>query len=219
MTSKAGTGNILGRAQFILAQLTARYPNPGTMLNWKTPWELLCATVLAAQCTDARVNKVTPEFFRRWPGPAELAQAPLEEIENVIHSTGFFRNKAKNLKETAQKVMDEHGGETPRTMEELVELPGVARKTANIVLSSAYGQNQGIAVDTHVRRLAFRLGLTESDIPPRIEKDLMPLFPQERWGDVNHYLVLLGREVCTARKPQCHVCPLATACPKKGLEG
>ena len=218
MTPNKGKKPAKDRAGFILEQLSARYPNPRSMLDWKTPWELLVATVLAAQCTDARVNTVTPGFFRRWPGPAELAQARVEDIEDVVHPTGFFRNKARNLLATARILTEKCGGEPPRTMEELTTLPGVARKTANIVLSGAYGLFEGIAVDTHVRRLSFRLGLTESQDPVRIEKDLMPLFPRESWGDVNHGLVLFGREVCTARKPRCGGCPLDPVCPRKGVE-
>lgn len=219
MVKKPKTDDVRARARFILDTLSKRYPNPASMLDWRTPWELLVSTILAAQCTDARVNQVTPEFFRRWPGPADLAEVRVEEVEAVIHSTGFYRNKAKNILATAERLVREHGGEPPRTMEALVALPGVARKTANIVLSNAYGQNQGIAVDTHVRRLAFRLGLTASDVPPRIEKDLMPLFSKSRWGDVNHYLVLFGREVCAARKPLCGQCPLGIVCPRNGVEG
>jgi endonuclease-3 len=218
MTPNKGNKPARDRAGFILEQLSARYPNPRSMLDWKTPWELLVATVLAAQCTDARVNTVTPGFFRRWPGPAELARATQEDVEPVVHPTGFFRTKAKNLLATARLLVEKHGGEPPRTMEELTALPGVARKTANIVLSNAYGLFEGIAVDTHVRRLSFRLGLTESQDPVRIEQDLMPLFPRESWGDVNHGLVLFGREVCTARKPRCPDCPLDPVCPRKGVE-
>ena len=175
------------------------------------------ATVLAAQCTDARVNTVTPELFRRWPGPAQLAQAAQADLEAVVRPTGFFRNKARNLIGAAQRVMAAYGGQLPRSMAELTTLPGVARKTANIVLSNAFGVHEGIAVDTHVTRLAFRLGLTGSDNPVVIEKDLMPLFPRQGWGDINHYLVLLGREVCQARTPRCGQCPLADVCPRKGV--
>ena len=204
-------------AKTVFERLKRRYPSPKPALDYDGAWGLLVATVLAAQCTDARVNTVTPEFFRRWPGPAELAQAEIADIENVVHSTGFFRNKAKNLKAAAARIMEAFGGSVPRSMAELTTLPGVARKTANIVLSNAFGVFEGIAVDTHVTRLAFRLGLTESDNPVVIEKDLMPLFPKEGWGDINHYLVLFGREVCQARKPRCGECPLADICPRKGV--
>ncbi len=205
------------RAQAVFAILAARYPAPAPMLDFKDPWGLLVATALAAQCTDARVNKVTPEFFRRWPTIADLAQADVREIEEVVHSTGFYRNKAKNLLAAAQRIMTVYNGEVPRTMAELITLGGVARKTANIVLGSAFGINEGIAVDTHVTRLAFRLGFTESRDPKIIERDLMPLFDRSQWADINHYLVFYGREVCDARKPKCPECPLAQLCPRKGL--
>jgi len=205
------------RSQAIFARLAARYPDPRPALDFRDAWELLVATVLAAQCTDARVNKVTPVLFARWPKIADLAAADVAEIEDVVHSTGFFRNKAKNLKAAAQRVMEVYGGQVPRTMAELVTLPGVARKTANIVLGSAFHINEGIAVDTHVTRLAFRLGLTKSRDAVIIERDLMPLFDQAQWADINHYLVYFGREVCDARKPKCADCCLAELCPRKGL--
>lgn len=201
----------------IFTRLHARFPLPVTMLAWRTPWELLVATVLAAQCTDARVNMVTPEFFRRWPGPWELSRASLQEVEQVIHSTGFFRQKAKNLVAAARVITRDHDGQVPDTMEGLIALPGVARKTANIVLSHALGKHEGIAVDTHVRRLSFRLGLTASTNPAIIERDLMRLFPRDQWGEINHLLVLFGRETCMARKPRCEDCTLADFCPRHGL--
>lgn len=206
------------KAQAIFGILAARYPEPAPMLDFTDPWGLLVATALAAQCTDARVNKVTPVLFRRWPSIADLAAADVAEIEAVVHSTGFFHNKAKNLKAAAQRIMAVYGGEVPRTMAELITLGGVARKTANIVLSNAFGIHEGIAVDTHVTRLAFRLGLTQSADPKVIERDLMPLFERQQWADINHYLVFFGREVCDARKPQCAACPLAALCPRKGLK-
>jgi endonuclease-3 len=210
------------RAQAIFALLAARYPAPAPMLDFTNAWGLLVATVLAAQCTDARVNTVTPELFRRWPTIADLAAADVLEIETIVHSTGFYHNKAKNLKAAAQRVMTVYNGEVPKSMAELVTLPGVARKTANIVLGSAFGINEGIAVDTHVTRLAFRLDLTTSADPRIIERDLMPLFDRSQWADINHYLVFFGREVCDARKPKCAPadsapCPLFELCPRKGL--
>lgn len=205
-------------ADEIHARLSKRYPNPKPALNWASAWELLVATVLSAQCTDERVNKVTPDIFSRWPEIADLATADIKDIESVIRSTGLFRNKAKNLKAAATMVMNEYGGEVPQTMKDLVRLGGVARKTANIVLSNAFGINEGIAVDTHVKRIAFRLGLTENTDPTRIEKDLMPLFDQSVWGDANHFLVYFGREVCNARKPLCDQCELNDICPQKGLK-
>jgi endonuclease III len=212
------TAETRDRAQRIFAVLAARYPEPRPALDFRDAWGLLVATVLAAQCTDARVNLVTPELFRRWPAIADLAGADVADIEAVVHSTGFFRNKAKNLKAAAQRFMDVYGGQVPQSMAELVTLPGVARKTANIVLGSAFHINEGIAVDTHVTRLAFRLGLTRSDDPKVIERDLMPLFDQPQWADINHYLVYFGREVCDARRPRCPECPLADLCPRKGLK-
>ncbi|MBF0482410.1 MAG: endonuclease III [Desulfovibrionaceae bacterium] len=206
-----------GMAALVLQRLTPLYPGLRSALDWKNPWELLVATVLAAQCTDARVNTVTPGLFARWPGPAELALAAQEELEAVVRSTGFFRNKAKNLRGAAARVMEAFSGRVPRTMEQLLSLPGVARKTANIVLSGAFGVHEGIAVDTHVKRLAYRLGLTDATDPVVIERDLTPLFPRETWGAVNHLLVDHGRAVCTARKPQCPACVLADACPRRGV--
>jgi len=221
--AKSDAKSVRVRAQAIFAILAARYPAPAPMLDFTSAWGLLVATALAAQCTDARVNKVTPEFFRRWPTIADLAQADVLDIEAVVHSTGFYRNKAKNLKAAAQRIMAVYGGEVPRTMAELITLGGVARKTANIVLGSAFGINEGIAVDTHVTRLAFRLGLTQNTDAVRIERDLMPLFDRPQWADINHFLVLFGREACSARKPTCAqqdaaACPLLEHCPRKGLK-
>ncbi|HDQ41583.1 MAG TPA: endonuclease III [Desulfonatronum sp.] len=205
------------RSAQIFNKLHDLFPLPVTMLAWKNPWELLVATVLAAQCTDARVNMVTPKFFQRWPGPGELSRALVSDVEQMVHSTGFFRQKAKNLVAAAKIIMREHCGQVPDSMAELLTLPGVARKTANIVLSNALGKHEGIAVDTHVRRLSFRLGLTTSTNPAVIERDLMLLFPRQQWGDINHLLVLFGRDTCTARKPRCQDCVLEGLCPKKGL--
>ena len=206
------------RAQEILARLAKRYPAPEPALHWSDPWQLLVATALSAQCTDERVNMVTPEFFKRWPAIKDAADADVTEIEEVVRSTGFFRNKAKNIKAAATRIMGEYNGEVPQTMAELITLGGVARKTASIVLSNAFGVNEGIAVDTHVKRLSFRLGLTTNTDPVRIEKDLMPLFPRDNWGEINHYLVFFGREVCPARKPKCDECELNDICPKKGVK-
>ncbi|WP_432735807.1 endonuclease III [Maridesulfovibrio sp. FT414] len=208
----------LQRAKDIYARLITRYPDPAPELDWKNAWELLVATVLAAQCTDVRVNKVTPELFNRWPGPEAMSRAEVSDIEEVIRSTGLFRNKAKNLKAAAELVMGEFGGELPRTMQEMTRLPGVARKTANIVLSNAMDVHEGVAVDTHVKRLSFRMGFTTSTNPDVIEKDLMPLFEQQNWGTANHLLVLYGREICSARSPKCDICQLNDICPKNGLE-
>ncbi|EKO40104.1 MAG: endonuclease III [Solidesulfovibrio magneticus str. Maddingley MBC34] len=205
------------RATVIHDRLRPLFPDPQPALDHQNAYELLVATVLAAQCTDARVNTVTPEFFRRWPDPAALAKAAVGEVETVVHSTGFFRQKAKNLVAAAKLLVERHGGRIPASMDELTALPGVARKTANIVLSNALGVNVGIAVDTHVRRLSFRLGLTTSENPVIIEKDLMPLFAPEAYGEINHLLVLFGREVCKARRPRCGDCVLNDVCPKHGV--
>ena len=202
-------------ARNVLAALQKRYPHPRTHLDAQNAWELLVATVLAAQCTDARVNTVTPELFRRWPTPAALAEAPLEELESVIRPTGFFHSKAKNLLGAARRVRDVFDGQIPKSIEDLVTIPGVARKTANVVLFGAYGINEGLAVDTHVKRIAYRLGLTDETDPIPIERDLMKLFPREEWGDVNHRMVWFGREVCDARKPLCDACEMRSFCPRR----
>lgn len=206
------------RAEEVLVRLKARYPEPETMLDHQNAWELMVATVLAAQCTDARVNTVTPGLFSRWPGPADLMRATQEEVEAVIRPTGFYHNKAKNLLGAARRVCEAYGGEVPRTLEDLVTIPGVARKTANVVLWGAFGINEGLAVDTHVKRLSFRLGLTKNTDPVKIEQDLMKIFPRDEWGDVNHRLVWFGRDVCDARKPACDLCEMAEFCPRCGVK-
>lgn len=208
---------LVQQAQTIAARLAKRYPAPQTELTWSTPWELLVATILSAQCTDVQVNLVTPTFFATWPTVQDVAQADLINLETSIRSTGFYRNKAKNIRLSAQRIVDVYNGQVPQTMAELLTLPGVARKTANVVLSNAFDIKAGIAVDTHVKRIAFRLGLTQETNPNKIEQDLMPLFPQKDWGNVNHYLVLFGRQVCIARKPQCAICELDDLCPKHGM--
>lgn len=205
----------LARAEKVLAALQARYPRPATHLEADNAWELLVATVLAAQCTDARVNTVTPELFRRWPGPAELALVTQEELESVIRSTGFYHSKARNLLGAAQRVVSVYGGEVPPRLDELITLPGVARKTANVVLFGAFGINEGLAVDTHVKRISYRLGLTSHTDPVDIEQDLMRLFPRAEWGDVNHRMVWFGRDVCHARSPRCAECEMADFCPRR----
>lgn len=206
------------RAQEIYTRLSQRYPEPEPALHWSTPWELLVATALSAQCTDERVNKVTPAFFEKWPTIQDAANADVTKIEDVVRSTGFFRNKAKNIKAAATRIIEVYDGRVPQSMAELITLGGVARKTASIVLANAFNINEGIAVDTHVKRLAFRMGLTTNTEPNKVEKDLMPLFPREQWGDVNHCLVFFGREICPARKPKCESCELNDICPKKGVE-
>ena len=202
-------------AQLVLEALQQRYPHPRTHLDAQNAWELLVATVLAAQCTDARVNTVTPELFRRWPTPAALAEAPIEELEAVIRPTGFYHSKAKNLLGAARRVCEVFDGQIPQSIEDLITIPGVARKTANVVLFGAFGINEGLAVDTHVKRIAYRLGLTDETDPVPIERDLMKLFPREEWGDVNHRMVWFGREVCDARKPLCDTCEMLPFCPRR----
>ena len=197
----------------ILRRLEEMYPHAKIALNFNDPYQLLVAVVLSAQCTDKRVNEVTPKVFERFPTPEAMANAPVEEIEELIRPTGFFRNKAKNLKAACKMIVEEFGGEVPRTMEEMLKLPGVARKTANCVLYSAYGEISGIAVDTHVKRLSKRLGLTKHDNPDKIEKDLMELIPREKWGEFSFALIRHGREVCKARRPLCDKCGLNDICP------
>jgi len=206
------------RARKVLELLILRYPRPQGLLQHENAWELLVATVLAAQCTDARVNTITPEFFRRWPTPEALLDVSQEEVESVIRPTGFYHNKAKNLLGAARKLEEDHGGQVPRSLAELVKVPGVARKTANVVLWGAFGINEGLAVDTHVKRISGRLGLTDHTDPVHIEQDLLPLFPQETWGDVNHRMVWFGRDVCDARRPLCDECEMRPFCPRKGVK-
>ncbi len=206
------------KVQEIIARLRTVYPQVKGRLFWQNPWELLVATVLAAQCTDLRVNKVTPVFFKNWPDVFELAQARHEEVEEVIRSTGFYRNKAKNLISAAQKIVREYQGQVPSKMDSLLSLPGVARKTANIILSNAFGLHEGIAVDTHVKRLAYRLGLTQATNPNIIEQDLTTIVPKTSWGEINHLLVWFGRDICRARQPLCEQCLLNALCPKMGVK-
>jgi len=187
------------RAGELLGELYGHYPNPHCALNFTNPFELLVATILSAQCTDVRVNMVTVDLFRTWPTPQDMAGAPLPELEEAIRSTGFYRNKALAIKESARKIVDEFGGEVPQTMEELLSLRGAARKTANVVLGNAFGINHGVVVDTHVRRLANRFGLTKHQDPVKIERDLMALFPQEEWTNLSHLFIAHGRAACKAR--------------------
>ncbi len=207
------------RAIDILIRLKRLYPEAPCTLNYETPVQLLVATILSAQCTDERVNLVTPELFRRFPDAPAIAAANLEEIENLIRSTGFYRNKAKNIQSACRMIMAEFGGEVPKRMEELMKLPGVARKTANVVLAHAYDIHQGVTVDTHVKRLSNRLGLTEHTDPIRIERDLMRLLPQPEWENWSIRLVYHGRAICKARKPECDACVLADLCPSAALSG
>jgi endonuclease-3 len=204
-------------ADLTAEHLAAGYPDVTCALENETAFQLLVATILSAQCTDVRVNMVTPVLFGKWPGPAELAAAPIKSIEKVIQSTGFFRNKAKNIKACSQTLMAEHGGEVPREMTELVSLPGVGRKTANVVLGTAFGLATGVVVDTHVARISKRLGLTKHDDAVKIERDLMRLVPQKQWVDFAHRMIHHGRQICVARKPKCPKCSMNSFCPKIGV--
>ncbi|MFB6275871.1 MAG: endonuclease III [Halothece sp.] len=204
------------RALTLLARLKELYPDATCTLYYKTPVQLLVATMLSAQCTDERVNQVTPTLFARFPDARALAQAPREEIETLIRSTGFYRNKAKNIQGACEMIVSEFGGKVPDTMKQLLKLPGVARKTANVVLAHAYGVNAGVTVDTHVKRISNRLGFTENSDPKRIEKDLMALLPQAEWENWSIRLIYHGREVCKARQPLCDSCTLADLCPFPG---
>lgn len=197
----------------ILTRLKAEYPDARCALNYSTPFELLAATILSAQCTDVRVNLVTPELFRRWPDPYALAAAQQDAVENVIRSTGFFRNKAKSLVGMARALVADHAGVVPRTMAELRLLSGVGRKTANVVLGNAYGIREGITVDTHVLRLSRLLRLTRETDAEKVERDLMALVPSEDWTLVSHLLIWHGRRVCIANRPKCGACVLYGICP------
>lgn len=203
------------RALEILSNLKRLYPEATCSLNYQTPVQLLVAVILSAQCTDERVNKVTPALFARFPDAKSLAFAEREELETLIRSTGFYRNKAKNIQGACQKILKDFQGEVPKTMAELLTLPGVARKTANVVLAHAYGIIEGVTVDTHVKRLSNRLGLTTNNDPVKIERDLMALLPQPDWETFSISIIYHGRAVCKARNPACFSCQLASLCPKQ----
>jgi len=194
-------------------RLAALYPDAHCELDYQTPLQLLTATILSAQCTDKRVNMVTPALFERFPTARALADAPLPEIEELVRTTGFYRNKAKNIQGMARALVEHHDGEVPTTMEELVVLPGVGRKTANVVLGNVFGINAGVVVDTHVARLSTRFGLTGETDPVKIEQALIPLFPREQWTILSHWMIWHGRRVCDARKPRCSECTLRDICP------
>ncbi|HUW67337.1 MAG TPA: endonuclease III [Candidatus Nanoarchaeia archaeon] len=202
----------------IIELLKTEYPLSRTALTYSTPHQLLVATILSAQSTDVRVNIITKTLFEKYTNVEDFANADLAELEQDIKSSGFFRQKAKNIKNSSIEIIETFGGEVPGTMEELITLPGVARKTGNVVLSSAYGITEGIAVDTHVKRLSYRLGLTDYTDPNKIEQDLMKLAPREEWSDLSYRLILHGRTVCSARKPKHEECMLEHLCPKMGVE-
>jgi len=201
----------------LLARLARHDPDPRCALDYANPYELIVAVILSAQCTDKRVNLVTPALFSRYPTPAALARAEQADVEELIRSTGFFRNKAKNLIGMARRLVAEFGGQVPRGMDELLSLPGVARKTANVVRGECFGLADGVVVDTHVTRLAGRMGLTRQTDPVKIERDLMALLPPRVWIAVSHRLIRLGRTICVARAPRCGECPVAAHCPRRGV--
>jgi endonuclease-3 len=213
----AGKVDSTAIASLVVKHLAADYPDVTCALENESAFELLIATILSAQCTDERVNMVTPELFRRWSTPEKMAQAPLEQLEKVIHSTGFYRNKAKNIKACSRDLAEKHDGEVPRDMDAMIALAGVGRKTANVVLGTAYGMSTGVVVDTHVTRLSNRLGLTKHTDATKIEQDLMRLIPQQEWVDFAHRMIHHGRRICTARKPKCPECSMHEFCPKIGV--
>ncbi|MFZ0339031.1 MAG: endonuclease III [Terracidiphilus sp.] len=200
------------RVTAILRGLDEAYPDAECALNHRSPWELLVATILSAQCTDVRVNMVTPELFRRFPTPEAMARASLPELEELIKSTGFFRNKAKSIQGAARKIIADFNGEVPQTLAELITIPGAARKTANVVLGVCFGKAEGVVVDTHVFRIARRLGLAKGDTPEKVEQELMQILPRDRWISFSHQIIHHGRQVCPARNPKCNVCNLEPLC-------
>jgi endonuclease III len=219
-TPTSGSSNARGplaseRVSAILKALDEAYPNAECALHHRTPWELLVATILSAQCTDVRVNMVTPELFRRFPSPKEMANAPLPELESLIKTTGFYRNKAKSIQGAAKKIIADFGGKVPETLVELTTIPGAARKTANVVLGVSFGKAEGVVVDTHVFRIARRLELAKGETPQIVEQELMQVLPRNRWISFSHQLIHHGRQVCIARNPKCNVCNLETLCRSK----
>ena len=208
--------NLKARCTKLFDILRKTFPQATCALSHRSPIQLLVATILSAQCTDRRVNVVTKDLFKRYRTVKAFAKAPQAELENQIRSTGFYRNKAKNIRAAAAKILSDFGGDVPDNMADLLTLPGVARKTANCVLGSAFGKNEGVVVDTHVKRLSGRLGLSKQKTPEKIELDLMPLFPQNDWALLSHLLIFHGRTYCMARKPNCPDCPLNALCPSEG---
>jgi len=204
------------RALDVAPILAKAYPNTDISLDYENPLQLMVATILSAQCTDKRVNQVTPDLFARYPRALDYAESDREELETLIHSTGFFRNKAKNIQGMGARLVDVHGGVVPDTMDELIELPGVARKTANVVLSNAFKKAEGVVVDTHIKRVAGRLGLTGESNPVKVERDLMEVLPRDQWIPFAFRLILHGRARCGARRPDCANCELEHLCPSSG---
>jgi endonuclease-3 len=211
------TDQLRRRARDIVRLLKKQYPDAKCALHYENPLQLLVATVLSAQCTDVRVNMVTPALFQRYPDAESLANADTGELATAIKSTGFFRMKARSIQESARRIVAEHGGKVPNTLEELVHLPGVGRKTANVILGNAF-DTPGITVDTHVRRLSYRLGLTKQTDPEKIERDLMEVIPRKEWTMFSHRMIFHGRQICIARKPKCEICILNKVCPKIGVK-
>lgn len=205
------------RAAAIVKALRREYPDAQCALHFHTPLELLVATILSAQCTDQRVNLVTPALFKKYPTAADYARAPLADLERAIQSTGFFRNKAKSIQGCCKQIAERFDGQAPRDLETLVTLPGIGRKTANVVLGTGYGIASGVVVDTHVARVTRRLGLTENKDPEKIERDLMALLPTDEWIAFSHRVIHHGRRICAARKPKCDICPLGKLCPRIGV--
>jgi len=209
--------NIREKTLEIIRRLKKEYPEPKTALNFRNPFELLVATVLSAQTTDALVNKVTENLFKKYRTVKDYANAPLETLQDDVRSVNFYKTKTKNIQAAAKMIAEKFNSRVPKTMDELISLPGVARKTANIILSGAYGINEGIAVDTHVKRLSFRLGLTKNEDPVKIETDLLGLTPKEEWGNLSHLLIFHGRKICQARKPLHRECVLYDICPSRNI--
>lgn len=203
------------RVAAILKALDEAYPNAECALHHRTPWELLVATILSAQTTDVRVNMVTPELFKRFPTPAAMAKDSLPELEDLIRTTGFYHNKAKSIQGAAKKITEEFGGKVPETLAELITVPGAARKTANVVLGVSFGKAEGVVVDTHVFRIAHRLGLAKGDTPQKVEQELMKVLPRDHWIRFSHQVIHHGRQVCIARNPKCKECALETLCHSK----
>ncbi len=212
-----GVADLKKQARKVIPILKRQYPRVQCALHHQNAYELLAATILSAQCTDERVNLVTPALFASYPTPQQLAKARQTDVEKLIQSCGFFRNKATNLRGMAQALVARFAGEIPRTLEDLVTLPGVGRKTANVVLGTAYGITSGIVVDTHVKRIVRLLGLSAADSPEQIERDLLALLPRKEWIDFSHRLIHHGRQICVARRPRCQDCPLLSICPRVGL--
>jgi endonuclease-3 len=202
----------------IIRRLRKTYPDAKCSLDYRNPFELLVATILSAQCTDERVNKVTPPLFEKYPTAEKMAAAPISDLEKMVQSTGFFKNKAKSLKGAAQAIASEHHGKVPDSMDVMIHLPGVGRKTANVVLGNVFDKPDGVVVDTHVGRLSFRLGLTKHMDATKIERDLNKLVPRKFWVDFPHWMIQHGRKICIARAPRCLDCPLFDICPKRGVD-